>query len=93
MKAIWNKQVVAESNDTVVVESNHYFPMCSINREFFQKSGTQTTCFWKGKASYFNIVVDGEVNADAAWYYPEVKKNAKAIEGMVAFWRGVEVSD
>ena len=93
MKAIWNNKVIAESDNTVVVESNHYFPMSSIQQEYFQESNKNTTCFWKGKASYYDIVVDGKTNIDAAWYYPEAKKRAKSIEGMVAFWRGVEITD
>ncbi|MCG8670647.1 MAG: DUF427 domain-containing protein [Pseudomonadales bacterium] len=91
MKAIWNNQVIAESDDTVVVESNHYFPPDSIKREYFQGSQTTSTCFWKGQASYYSIVVDGKKNEDAAWYYPEAKEKAKNIEGRIAFWRGVEV--
>jgi uncharacterized protein (DUF427 family) len=90
-KAIWNGAVVAESNDTVVVEGNHYFPVDSINRQYFQKSDTHTTCPWKGVASYYSLEVDGQVNKDAAWYYPNTKEKAKQIEGYVAFWRGVKV--
>jgi uncharacterized protein (DUF427 family) len=91
MKAIWKNKVIAESNDTVVVEGNHYFPNSSIKREFFQESEKHTTCFWKGEASYFNVVVDGNVNADAAWYYPAPKSEAAHIRDYVAFWKGVEV--
>lgn len=91
-KAIWNGQVLAESEKTVVVEGNHYFPPETINEEFFKKSETHTTCAWKGEASYYNIEVSGEVNVDAAWYYPEVSELAKGIKGHVAFWKGVEVS-
>jgi uncharacterized protein (DUF427 family) len=91
MKAIWNEQKLAESDDTVVVEGNHYFPKDSINTEFFQTSETNTICGWKGTASYYDVVVDGETNADAAWYYPETKPEAKEIEGRVAFWKGVQV--
>ena len=91
MKAIWNGAVVAESSDTVVVEGNHYFPADSIKTEFFQPSETHTVCPWKGEASYYDIFVNGEVNGDAAWYYPETKEAAKEIEGRVAFWKGVEV--
>jgi len=91
MKAIWNQKIIAESNDTVIVESNHYFPTDTIQREYFQPSDSKTTCPWKGEASYFNIVVDGQTNPDAAWYYPETKQEAEHIKGMVAFWRGVEV--
>ena len=91
MKAIWNGEVVAESNNTDIVESNHYFPHESLNKEYFLESDKITSCFWKGKASYYSLVVNGETNTDAAWYYPDAKKKAKKIEGMVAFWRGVEV--
>lgn len=91
MKAIWNGQVIAESDDTVVVEGNHYFPPESVKREFLQDSPTHTTCPWKGVASYYSLVVDGQINKDAAWYYPAPKDAAKQIKGYVAFWRGVEV--
>lgn len=90
-KAVWNGTVVAESNDTVVVEGNHYFPVDSINRQYFQESNTHTTCPWKGVASYYTLEVDGQLNKDAAWYYPSTKEKAKQIEGYVAFWRGVKV--
>ena len=91
MKAVWNNQVLAESDDTIVVENNHYFPPESINKEFFQESKTHTTCPWKGEASYFTVAVEGKQNKDAAWYYPETSELAKNIEGYVAFWNGVEV--
>lgn len=91
MKAVWNNQVLAESDDTIVVENNHYFPPESINKEFFQESKTHTTCPWKGEASYFTVAVEGEQNKDAAWYYPETSELAKNIEGYVAFWNGVDV--
>ncbi|MBX2829415.1 MAG: DUF427 domain-containing protein [Flavobacteriaceae bacterium] len=91
MKAIWNGQVLAESNDTVVVENNHYFPSDSIHKEYFKSSETHTVCPWKGKASYYSLEVNGQTNADAAWFYPETSHAAKPIEGYVAFWRGVEV--
>jgi uncharacterized protein (DUF427 family) len=91
MKAIWNGTVLAESDDTIVVEGNHYFPKESINQEYFKPSDTHTTCPWKGEASYYHLEVDGKENSDAAWYYPEAKELAKNIEGYVAFWRGVEV--
>ncbi|MCI0575768.1 MAG: DUF427 domain-containing protein [Chloroflexi bacterium] len=90
-KAIWNGAVLAESDDTKLVEGNHYFPAETIHREYFQHSDTHTTCFWKGVASYYDVVVDDQVNRDAAWYYPETKRAAQAIEGYVAFWRGVKV--
>lgn len=92
MRAIWNGTVVAESADTVVVEGNHYFPREAIVEEYFTDSGTHTTCPWKGEASYLNVVVDGQTNPDAAWYYPTPKDAAAQIAGRVAFWRGVTVS-
>ena len=92
MRALWNGRVIAESDETVVVESNHYFPKSSILQEFFQESDTTSHCPWKGDAQYFSIVVDGEMNTDAAWYYTAPKKAAIEIEGMVAFWHGVEVT-
>lgn len=93
MKAIWNDTVVAESDKTVVVEGNHYFAPETIKRDYFQQSSTHTTCPWKGEASYYNVVVDGQANKDAAWYYPEPKSAAAEIKGHVAFWRGVKVED
>ena len=91
MKAIWNGTVLAESEDTVVVEGNHYFPKDSIKTEYFQPAETHTVCSWKGTASYYDVVVNGDTNKDAAWYYPEAKPDAKNIEGYVAFWKGVTV--
>ncbi|OGX87627.1 hypothetical protein BEN47_00180 [Hymenobacter lapidarius] len=91
MKAIWNNTVIAESNDTVVVENNHYFPADAIKKEFFEDSVAQTSCPWKGRASYYSLSVNGEKNKDAAWYYPEPKDAAKEIKGRVAFWKGVKV--
>jgi uncharacterized protein (DUF427 family) len=91
MKAIWHNEVLAESENTIVVEGNHYFPAESVNREFFRHSNTHTTCPWKGEASYYDIVVDEAVNHDGAWYYPEPKQAAEQIKGHVAFWRGVRV--
>ncbi len=93
MKAIYNGQIIAESDATVVVEGNHYFPAEAVKREFFSASDTTTHCPWKGAANYYNIEVGGEVNKDAAWYYPEPKAAAEEIRGRVAFWRGVEVSE
>ena len=93
MKAIWNGQTLAESEDTIVVEGNHYFPRDAIQTEFFQPTETHTVCGWKGTASYYDIVVNGETNPDAAWYYPETKAEAKEIEDRIAFWKGVEVTD
>ena len=91
MKAIWNNRILAESDDTIVVENNHYFPKDSIKMEFLGSSDTHTRCPWKGKASYYNIEVDGEVNKDSAWYYPEASYAAKSIENYVAFWKSVEI--
>ena len=90
-RAVWNGQVLAESDATVVVEGNHYFPPEAIHREFFTASDTHTTCVWKGEASYYNVVVNGETNADAAWYYPAPMDAASNIKDHVAFWRGVTV--
>ncbi|AFY88307.1 MAG: hypothetical protein CLLPBCKN_001215 [Chroococcidiopsis cubana SAG 39.79] len=90
-KAIWNGAVLAESSKTEIVEGNHYFPPDAIDKQYFQESSTHTTCPWKGTASYYNVVVDGQVNKDAAWYYPTAKEKAKNIEGYIAFWRGVKV--
>lgn len=92
MKAIWNGTIIAESADTVVVEGNHYFPASAVRRELLRDSSTHTTCAWKGVASYYDVVVEGAVNADAAWYYPAPKEAAKNIADRVAFWRGVEVT-
>lgn len=91
MKAIWNGQVLAESDKTIVIEGNHYFPPESINQEFFKGSNTHTTCPWKGVASYNSIEVDGKTNEDAAWFYPEISELAKGIKGYYAFWNGVKV--
>lgn len=91
MKAIWNNTILAESEDTVVVEGNHYFPASSINKEFFMASETHSVCPWKGQASYYTLSVNGKENADAAWFYPETSELAKNIKGYVAFWKGVEV--
>jgi uncharacterized protein (DUF427 family) len=91
MKAIWNGEVLAESNETIVVESNHYFPPASINKKLFKTSPTHTTCSWKGLASYYSVEVGGETNKDAAWYYEEPKDAAKNIKGYVAFWKGVSI--
>jgi uncharacterized protein (DUF427 family) len=93
MKAIWNGVLLAESNQTVVVEGNHYFPHDSIREEYFQPSNTHTICPWKGTASYYTLEVEGQRNSDAAWYYPQPKDEAKKIAGHVAFWKGVTVSD
>ncbi|OUC13334.1 MAG: hypothetical protein B0A82_17765 [Alkalinema sp. CACIAM 70d] len=90
-KAMWNGVVLAQSDRCEVVEGNQYFPPDSIDPQYFQESSTHTTCPWKGIASYYTIVVNGEVNKDAAWYYPEPKDAAKQIKGYIAFWRGVQV--
>ncbi|QSE97980.1 DUF427 domain-containing protein [Fulvivirga lutea] len=92
MKAIWNGEVIAESDDTVVIEGNHYFPPNTIKKEYFKASDTNTVCPWKGTASYYTLEVNGDKNEDAAWYYPEVSEMAKPIKGHVAFWKGVEVT-
>jgi len=92
MKASWNGTVIAESNETVVVEGNHYFPVASITQAHFEKSEKTTVCPWKGTANYYHVIVDGQKNADAAWYYATPKDAASEISDHVAFWRGVEVS-
>jgi len=91
MKAIWNGEVIAESNETVNIEGNHYFPRNSVKSEFFSDSETQTLCHWKGTASYFNIKVAGIENKDAAWYYSNPSSLAAKVKDYVAFWKGVEV--
>ncbi|MFO0601130.1 MAG: DUF427 domain-containing protein [Myxococcaceae bacterium] len=92
-RASWNGVVIAESDDIVTVEGNAYFPESSLKREYFKPSETHTSCAWKGTASYFSVVVNGQTNADAAWYYPRPSDAAKQISGRVAFWKGVVVSD
>lgn len=91
MKATWNNQVIAESNKTIVVENNHYFPADSIRKELFKPSQTHSSCPWKGKASYYSVEVEGKTNTDAAWFYPEPKEAAKQIKDHVAFWKGVKI--
>ncbi|WP_042686629.1 DUF427 domain-containing protein [Candidatus Nitrosotenuis chungbukensis] len=91
MKAVWNDAVLAESEDTVVVEGNQYFPHDAIKMEFFKKSSTKTTCSWKGVASYYSVTVNGKTNPDCAWYYPEPSDAAKQIKNYVAFWNGVRI--
>ena len=91
MKAIWNNAVLAESDQTVVDEGNHYFPAEAANRQYFQESSTHTICPWKGTASYYDVVVDGKVNKDAAWYYPRPKTAAEEIKDRIAFWHGVKI--
>lgn len=93
MKATWKGQLLAESDDTVVVEGNHYFPAASLDKNFIAASDTRTICPWKGTAHYYTVVVNGERNEDAAWFYPETKEQADHIKGRVAFWSGVEISE
>lgn len=91
VNAVWKKTEIAASNETVVVEGNHYFPLESINPTFLEKSSMKTHCPWKGDASYYHVMVDGERNENAAWYYAEPKSAAQQIEGKVAFWKGIQV--
>lgn len=91
MKATWHGATLAESNETIVVEGNHYFPQSSIRREYFRETDMHTTCPWKGEASYYSVSVDGAENKDAAWYYPDPKPAAANIKGRIAFWKGVSV--
>ena len=93
MKATWENAIIAESDKTVEVEGNQYFPPDSVKREYFVPSDTHTTCHWKGVASYYNVRVGDKSNADAAWFYPEPKEAAISIKDYVAFWRGVKISD
>ncbi|WP_156458368.1 DUF427 domain-containing protein [Rhodanobacter sp. Root627] len=93
MKAIWNDTVLVDSDDTVVVEGNHYFPAASLREEYFRESDHHSVCPWKGTASYYDVVVGDAVNAQAAWYYLQPKEAAAQIAGRVAFWKGVRVVD
>lgn len=93
MKAVWNRAVLAESDKTIVVEGNHYFPPEAMARQYFSTSDMHTTCPWKGVASYYHVEVNGKRNADAAWYYPQPKDAAKQIAGYIAFWKGVTISE
>ena len=93
VKAIWNGAVLAESDRTIVVEGNHYFPPEAINWQFYQASDTHTVCGWKGVASYYDLQVNDQVNRNAAWYYPSPKEAAKKIDSYIAFWRGVQVQE
>ncbi len=93
MKAIWNNKLIAESNKTIIVENNHYFPADAVSKDFIKPSSTHTTCPWKGVASYYTLVVDGKENPDAAWFYPNPKPAAENIKGYIAFWKGVTVSE
>ena len=91
VKAVWNCATIAESDDTVVVEGNHYFPRDAVDSAMLRPSGTHTVCPWKGTASYYSLAVDGAENKDAAWYYPEPKPAAAEIRDRIAFWKGVQV--
>jgi uncharacterized protein (DUF427 family) len=91
MKAIWNDAVLAQSDKTELIEGNHYFPPESLHRSYFEESSTSSVCGWKGTASYYNIIVNGQENKDAAWYYPTPLPDAKNIAGYVAFWKGVRI--
>ncbi|MGV1087499.1 MAG: DUF427 domain-containing protein [Mycobacterium sp.] len=91
IRAIWNGAVLAEAPETVIVEGNHYFPADSLHREYFTGSATNTRCPWKGTASYYTVVVDGDENTDAAWFYPEPSAAASEIKDRVAFWKGVRI--
>jgi uncharacterized protein (DUF427 family) len=91
IKAIWNNALLAESDETEVVEGNHYFPPEAVRREYFKESSTHTVCSWKGTASYYDVVVEGQENKDAAWYYPAPLPAAKNIANHVAFWKGVRI--
>lgn len=91
VKAVWNGAVIAESDDTVIVEGNHYFPREAVDAALLRDSDTHTVCPWKGTASYYSLVVDGAENRDAAWYYPETRAAADNIRGRIAFWKGVKV--
>ena len=91
MKASWNGHVIAESDDTVVVEGNHYFPASSLNREYVLESNHRSSCPWKGQARYYSLLVDGDLNPDAVWYYPEPREGAEMVRDRVAFWKGVRV--
>ncbi len=91
MKAIWNGKVIAESNNTILVDRNHYFPAESINRAFFKPSDHSSVCFWKGSARYFDIVLASNVNQASAWYYPDPSPAAANIKGMIAFWKRIKV--
>lgn len=93
MKAIWNNAVIAESDDTVVVENNHYFPQTAVNGDYLEQSAHTSYCPWKGSANYYSLTVDGQRNENAAWYYAEPKKAAAEIAGRIAFWKGVTITD
>ncbi len=92
MKATWNGAVIAESDNTVLVEGNHYFPVSAVKQQYITFSNHKTSCPWKGQASYWSLLVDGELNLDAAWYYPDPKPEADMVRDHVAFWKGVIVA-
>jgi uncharacterized protein (DUF427 family) len=92
MKASWNGHVIAESDDTVVVEGNHYFPASTLNREYVVESNHRSSCPWKGQARYYSLLVDGDLNPDAVWYYPDPMEGAEMVRDRVAFWKGVQVA-
>ncbi|RYE36531.1 MAG: DUF427 domain-containing protein [Sphingobacteriaceae bacterium] len=92
MKAEWNNEIIAESNETIVVENNHYFPQEAVTKKYLKSSSTHTTCPWKGLASYYTLEVNGKQNPDAAWFYPEPKDAAKQIKNYIAFWKGVKIT-
>ena len=92
VKAIWNGAVIAESDDTIIVEGNHYFPVEAVNPAYLRANDQHTTCYWKGVASYYDLVIDAQVNKSAAWYYPNPSAAAKQIENRVAFWKGVRIT-
>ena len=92
MKATWNDTVIAETDDTVLVEGNHYFPEASLKREYVTFSNHKSMCAWKGQASYYSLIVNGEMNIDAVWYYADPKPEAELVRGRVAFWKGVKVA-
>jgi len=91
MKAIWNGKIIAQSEETVIVENNHYFPPESVNNDYLKSSETETTCPWKGQAAYYDIVVDDKINKDAAWYYPHPRPLVEKLANYVAFWKGVQI--
>ncbi len=91
IRAIWNDTVIAESNETIIVEGNHYFPPSSVKNEYLVETDYRTQCPWKGEAHYFNLVVGDQINRTATWSYPEPKEEAKHIKGYFAFWKGVSV--
>lgn len=93
MKAKWNNRIIAESDETIVVENNHYFPADSVSKDVLKSSSTHTACPWKGVASYYTLQVEGKENTDAAWYYPNPKAAAENIKNYIAFWKGVEISN